>query len=95
MRGRIYKLDTPLLVLRRDSLGAALYLVIHTPLQQDTWRPKNTLNDAALARAYSPIKIAQLYLAPSKYLLNYMGIKKFFYTTAAPETAGSIRSSHA
>lgn len=95
MRGRIYKLDTPLLSLRRDGLGAALYLGIHTPLQQDTWRPENTLNDAALARTYCPIKIAQLYLAPSEYLFNYMGIKNFFYTTAAPETAGSIRRSHA
>ena len=78
MRGRIYKLDTPLLGLWRYSLGAALNLVIHTPFQQDTWRPENTLNDATLARANCPIKIAQLYLAPSEYLLNYMGIKKLF-----------------
>jgi hypothetical protein len=95
MRRKAYKLDTPLLVLRRDGLGAALNLGIHTPLQQDTWRPENTLNNAALARAHCPIKIAQLYLAPSEYLLNYMGIKNFVYTTAAPETAGSIRTSHA
>ena len=84
-----------MLGLRRDGLGAALNLGIHSPLQKDTWRPENTLNDAALAGTCCPIKIAQLNLAPSEYLLNYMGIKKYFYTTAAPETAGFIRRSHA
>lgn len=67
----------------RDGLCAALILGVGPSPLVDTWLPEDTLDNADLARAYCSVMIDQLILATREHLLNYTGIKRYFYTAEA------------